>query len=158
MNHTVDISDYKISNHQDDVLITYALGSCLGITVYDPIARVGGMMHCMLPLSKIDRTKACKLPAMFVDTGVPALFMEAYKFGAQKERLIVNVAGGSIINDARGHFKIGERNMKILQKIFWKNNIKINGQDVGGSKSRTMYLEIKTGLVSIRSGKQITNL
>lgn len=158
MNHTVDISDYKVSNSQDDVLITYALGSCLGVTVYDPVAQVGGMIHCMLPLSKIDREKATKLPAMFIDTGIPTLFKEAYKSGAQKERLIVKVAGGSAINDVNGHFKIGERNFMVLRKILWKNNIMIKNQDVGGSISRTLYLEIKTGHVSIRTGQEITPL
>lgn len=158
MNHTVDISDFKISTCSEDILVTYALGSCLGVTVYDPIAKVGGMIHCMLPLSKIDRDKATKLPAMFIDTGIPTLFKESYKAGAQKERLVVKVAGGSVINDANGHFKIGERNFMILRKILWKNNIMIKNQDVGGCKSRTMYLEMQTGKVSIRTGKEITIL
>jgi len=65
----------KISDREDDVLITYALGSCLGIAIYDPVARIGGLLHVMLPLSTIDPAKAAENPFMFVDTGVPRLFM-----------------------------------------------------------------------------------
>ena len=158
MNHTVDISDFKILKSPGDVLVTYALGSCLGITLYDPVAGVAGMMHSMLPLSKIDRNKAQAKPAMFIDTGVPRLFREAYKHGATKENLIVKVAGGSRIHDDNGHFRIGERNYMVFRKILWKNNVLINAEDVGGSKSRTLYLEVESGQVSIRSGKEITML
>ncbi len=71
-NITVDISDMKIAQNREDVIVTYSLGSCVGLTLYDPVAGIGGMIHCMLPLSKIDPEKARIKPYMFVDTGVAA--------------------------------------------------------------------------------------
>ncbi len=151
MNNAVGISELKVSNQVGEILVTYSLGSCLGVTVYDPVARIGGMIHCMLPLSKIDLQKAQRSPAMFVDTGVPALFEAAYRLGAEKKRMIVKVAGASQILDDKGTFKIGERNYTLLRKMLWQNNVLIAAEDVGGSASRTMYLEIDTGSVTIKS-------
>ena len=141
----------KITDQKDDVLVTYSLGSCVGVTIYDPQVRVGGMIHCMLPLSNIDLQKAQRTPAMFVDTGIPALFEAAYRLGARNERIILKVAGASRILDEKGTFRIGDRNYATLRKILWKNNILIAAQDVGGNISRTMYLEIGTGRVIIKS-------
>ena len=95
MRLTVDIADMKVTNQPGDVLVTYALGSCLGIAIHDPLTSVGGLLHVMLPLSTIDPNKAKNNPYMFVDTGVPKLFLAAYQAGAKKERLIVKVAGGA---------------------------------------------------------------
>jgi chemotaxis protein CheD len=147
---TVDISDMKLSHNLEEVLVTYALGSCLGVAIYDPVARVAGLIHCMLPHSKIDPAKAQANPFMFVDTGIPALFERAYGLGARKERVIVKAAGCAQILDDQGHFKIGERNYTMLRKILWKNNVLIQHEDVGGSCSRTMYLQVATGRVSLR--------
>lgn len=63
MNHTVDISAMVVTDKADDVLVTYSLGSCIGVALYDPEACVGGMIHCMLPLSKIDPAKGKSRPA-----------------------------------------------------------------------------------------------
>ena len=90
----VGISDIKVSNNLNDTIVTYALGSCIGIAVYDPIARVGGMLHYMLPDSTLDERKAKENPAMFADTGIPLLFKTCYGLGAEKKRMIVKVAGG----------------------------------------------------------------
>jgi len=158
MNHIVGISEIKVTDQEDDVVLTYSLGSCLGITIYDPVARVGGMVHCMLPLSKIDQVKARKKPGMFVDTGIPALFEAAYRLGATKERIILKAAGASRILDEKGTFKIGDRNYATLRKILWKNNILIASEDVGGAVSRTMYLEMDTGRVIIKSQGNNTEL
>lgn len=160
MRHTVGIADMKISTDPGDLLITHALGSCLGLTVYDPAARVGGMLHVMLPLSTIDPKKAEDNPYMFVDTGVPRLFLESYKAGAQKNRLIVKVAGGATLraNSEEDYFEIGKRNFIMLKKLLWKNDVIINAQDVGGGSSRTMSLAIDTGDVTLRINGAEVNL
>ena len=98
----VSISDMALSKDNGDVLVTYSLGSCLGVTIYDPVAKVSGMIHCMLPLSKINDEKAHLNPYMFVDTGIPALFNAAYRLGAKKHRIVLKVAGGSRILDEKG--------------------------------------------------------
>lgn len=83
----VGVADLKVSNVPGERLITYALGSCLGIVVHDPVAGVAGMLHVMLPTGTIDPAKMADKPAMFVDSGVPMLFKECYKLGAKKERM-----------------------------------------------------------------------
>ena len=158
MKHTVGIADMKVSSNKNEVIITHALGSCLGVTIYDEVAGVGGMIHIMLPLSRIDQEKAKTKPFMFVDTGVPALFNKAYALGARKENIAVKVAGGAQILDADGRFKIGERNYTMLRKILWKNNVIIASEDVGGSNSRTLALEMDMGKVTIRSNGQTKEL
>jgi chemotaxis protein CheD len=149
---TVGIADMKTSGDPESVIITHALGSCLGITIYDPVARVGGMLHAMLPDSSIDPRKATDNPFIFVDTGVPRLFREAYTKGADKGRIIVKVAGGatSKANSEEDYFQIGKRNFVMLRKVFWKNNVLIKAHDVGGCESRTMTLHIATGEVRLK--------
>lgn len=148
----VGISDMKVSNNPDEVLITYSLGSCLGVIIYDPVARVAGMLHSMLPLSKIDPHKAAASPYMFVDTGIPLLFREACRLGAEKKNIIVKAVGCSSLLDEKGFFKIGERNFTVLRKLLWKNNILIEKQDIGGSLSRTASIIVDSGSVKIKSG------
>ena len=160
MIHTVGVADMKTSSERGDLIITHALGSCLGVTVHDPVAYVGGMLHVMLPLSTIDPVKADRNPFMFVDTGFPKLLIECFKAGAQKQRLEIRVAGGanSRNREEDDFFQIGKRNLIILRKLLWKNRLLMKSYDVGGSNSRTMSLEIGTGTVMIKSAGQMRNL
>ncbi len=130
--------------------MTYSLGSCIGVTIWDPEVRVGGMIHYMLPESTLSPEKAKARPAMFADTGIPLLFRSVYKLGAIKKRVIVKVAGGSQLLDDNGTFAIGKRNYVMLRKIFWKNGVLIDNEHVGGSLSRTLRLNIETGRVTIK--------
>ena len=91
----VGVADLAVTGDPSTTLVTYALGSCIGVTLYDPIAKVAGMLHFMLPNSKINGEKAGTTPAMFADTGVPALFKQAYELGAVKSNLIVRATGGA---------------------------------------------------------------
>lgn len=147
----VGISDIKVSNNAQDILITYALGSCIGIVVFDPIAKVGGMLHYMLPDSNLDQNKAKENPAMFADTGIPLLFKTCYKLGAEKKRMLVKVAGGASILDDTNYFRIGQKNIMAMRKIFWKNNVMIEKEDTGANYNRTLRLEMSTGKVFVRS-------
>lgn len=131
--------------------MTYSLGSCIGVTIWDPEVRVGGMIHYMLPESTLSPEKAKARPAMFADTGIPLLFRSVYKLGAIKKRVIVKVAGGSQLLDDNGTFAIGKRNYVMLRKIFWKNGVLIDNEHVGGSISRTLRLNIETGRVTIKT-------
>lgn len=146
----VDIADLIVTNDPQVTLVTHSLGSCIGITIWDPEAHVGGMLHYMLPTSAISPDKAKANPAMFADTGIPALFRAAYELGAAKKRMIVKVAGGSSLLDDKGTFNIGKRNYIALRKIFWKNSVLIESEDVGGSHSRTLRLVVGSGQVTIK--------
>lgn len=149
---TVGMADMKVSNRLEDVLITYALGSCLGITLFDPVAKVGGLLHVMLPSAELHQEKARRNPYMFVDTGVPRLFQESYRLGARKERVIVKVAGGAAAkNEEEDRFQIGKNNFLMLRKLFWKNGVLITAHDVGGRDSRTLSVEVATGEVVLKT-------
>lgn len=147
---TVGISDIRISNSVDESLITYSLGSCIGVAVYDPVQKLGGMIHYMLPQSKISPEKAMIKPAMFADTGIPLLLDSLVSEGAAKDRLILKVAGGAQLMDDNKLFNIGERNFLMLRKIIWTYNILIRGQHVGGNIARTLKLDIATGKVIVK--------
>lgn len=144
----------QVSTSPDDTLVTYSLGSCLGVTVYDTSKHMGGMIHCMLPLSKVDPAKAATTPCMFVDGGIPLLLNTMFKMGAKKDTLIIKAAGASNVIGTQDLFKIGERNFTVFRKLMWKNNLLIKAHDVGGNISRTMRLEISTGKLVIRSQGQ----
>ncbi len=150
MRNIVAVADMK-TGHNGDILITHALGSCLGLMVYDPVLKIGGLLHAMLPLSKINPRKAKEKPFMFVDTGVPMLFKELYEEGAQKERLLVKATGCGQPMGKNKMFKIGERNHTILKKLFWKNSILLDAEDIGGTDSRTVSFDLSTGQVIISS-------
>jgi chemotaxis protein CheD len=146
----VGIADFKVSNGKGQTLVTFSLGSCIGLTIYDPVACVGGMIHYMLPDSSLDPQKAREKPAMFADTGIPLLFKSAYALGLKKQRARVVVAGGAQILDNSGYFNIGKRNYTALRKIFWRNNVLIHAEDVGGNVNRTLYLDLSKGEVRVK--------
>ncbi len=147
----VGMADMQVADNPVATLITYSLGSCIGVAIYDPAAKVGGILHYMLPDSGIDGHKAQKNPWMFADTGIPLFFKEAYKLGAEKRRMQVKVAGGSQILDDSGFFNIGKRNYLALRKIFWMNNVLIGAEDVGGSVNRTLSVELSSGIVNVKT-------
>ncbi|MGL1901246.1 MAG: chemotaxis protein CheD [Fibrobacterales bacterium] len=145
MRYTVGISEMGFGTQSDDVVVTHALGSCIGIALFDPEANVGGILHYMLPQSKIDKEKALIKPLMFGDTGIPEFFKKAYDLGAKKENMRVVMAGGAHVIGEKGKFDIGSRNITIARKLFWKNNVLIDAEHVGGTFPRTLYLEIGSG-------------
>lgn len=154
MKKIVGISDMQIGTEADDQLITYSLGSCIGVVLWDPEVKVGGLLHYMLPDSGIDKTKAASKPYMFADMGIPKMFKEIYKYGAVKSRMKVYVVGGSQVMDSSGIFNIGKRNYMVLRKMFWKNKVLVTKEDVGGSVNRTISLNVGTGQVRLKvSGK-----
>jgi len=145
----IGVGDVQVTDDYSAELITYALGSCIGVTVYDPIACVGGLLHFMLPNAGIDKVKAAVKPAMFGDTGIPLLFKSCYKLGAVKERLVVCAAGGAEIMDDGSRFRIGPRNRTMIRKIFWKNGVLLSSDDSGGTISRTLSLQMDTGRICV---------
>ncbi len=141
----VGMGDMVVSNDPTAQLVTYSLGSCVGVAIYDPLAKVGGLLHAMLPDSELNLERAGMRPFMFVDTGVIAMFHAAYAFGAMKSRMIVKVCGGATFLDDQKNFRIGERNVVATMEIFKRNSITVASADVGGAKSRTVRLNLGNG-------------
>jgi chemotaxis protein CheD len=150
----VGIADMAVSNNPDVILATHSLGSCLGITIYDPVVKAGGLVHVMLPDSSIDPIKAREKPAMFVDTGIAALFRAAYELKADKHRVIICVAGGAQVLDTSNYFNIGQRNFDALSAILNSHGLRIHAAQVGGLCSRSMFLHLATGEVKLKISGQ----
>jgi len=108
VDQVVDITDLQVSDDTRVTLVTYSLGSCIGVVIWDPRVQVGGMLHYMLPESSLSPDKAKANPAMFADTGIPSLFRAAYELGATKKNMIVKIAGGSQLLDDNGIFVRGQ--------------------------------------------------
>ena len=152
----VGIGEMIVTESPEHILVAPNLGSCIGMAVFDPVNRRGGLIHCLLPLSKSDPEKAKARPCMFVDSGVVKLLDAILQNGANKKDLQIYIVGGAQINDPNNVFEIGKKNITILRKILWKNSLLIQGQDLGGDYSRTLSLEMATGEVWLKTkGEQV---
>lgn len=151
---TVGISDARATADPDTTLVTYALGSCIAVAMHDPSARVGGLLHFMLPDSTMATDRGRGNPMMFADTGVPALLEQIVQLGASKQRIRVFIAGGAQVLDQEGFFNIGKRNHVSLRKVLWKSGLFLHGEATGGTVSRTAWLEVSSGRFLIKEGSQ----
>jgi len=153
MKYVVGVSEMTVAKNPEHTIITHSLGSCIGVTIYDARACVGGLLHYMLPLSNGNPERARENPMIYADTGIPLLFKKAYRLGANKKDIVVKLAGGSNILDKNDFFCIGQRNYVVARKLFWKNNILIAAEDVGGSLARTLRIELATGKTWVKTVK-----
>ena len=150
MRSIVSVGDIKIGQ-AEDLLLTHPLGCCLGLTVYDSTTRIGGLLHAIVPLSKINMEKARINPFMFVDTGSPALFEKLRQRGASKDDWVIKAAGCGNPMGEKEVFKIGKRNYYVLQEMLVEAGIALTAEDVGGTVSRTVQLDLSTGQTIINS-------
>ncbi len=120
----VNISDMKYGNSGENI-VTYALGSCIGMAFYDPLIKAGALLHYLLPESTLDRNKAKMNPFMFADTGMAKTIKTLEGLGVQKRRLIIKAAGGANYLDPNGKFKIVKRPNLGVKRILWKHNLMV---------------------------------
>jgi chemotaxis protein CheD len=150
----VHISDMKVSRKPGVILRTHSLGSCLGLTCYDPVARVAGLIHCLLP-RPMNKDKAEVNPFMYVTSGVPAMIRSMYAQGAVRERLILKAAGCGRMLNVLNQFNTGERNQEALLQLLEFNGMSLATSELGGTNPKTVHLHVDTGRVVIRSrGKE----
>ena len=149
----IDVGDGRISSRPDDLLVTYALGSCVAVAAWDPVARIGGLLHFLLPEAGSDGQSQAS-PCRYGDTGTAWLFRSLLAQGAQRNRLVVSLAGGaSVVNDG-GLFNIGKRNVTLARRVLWKAGLPVRAEEVGGTISRTVGLEVGTGRFWVREPGQ----
>ncbi len=146
----VGVGDMAVSNVEHVTLSTFALGSCVGIVVFDPIARAGGLLHLMLPDSTLSPDRATKKPAMFADTGIPMLFNALRGIRAERQRVNILLAGGACVLNGPDQFKIGERNIATTRKLLSLYGLRASYEELGGNINRTVHLDIATGVVSLK--------
>lgn len=146
----VGVGDMAVANNAQITLSTYALGSCIGVVAYDPVMKVGGILHLMLPDSTLSPEKARSQPAMFADTGLPLFFRSLMGMKADRGRLRLCVAGGACVLSGPDSFKIGDRNVAAVRGFLARNGFSIRHSATGGTSNRTLHLEISSGTVTLR--------
>jgi len=160
MNNTVSvgISDYKASK-APDTLVTYALGSCVGIALYDSVAHVGGLAHIMLPSSSMRANGIIDNRMKYADTAIPDLVNELVRIGARRSRLIAKIVGGANMFSSFGTSfidTIGDRNIDAVKTVLSELGIPLIAEDVGANYGRTVYFLLEDGKVRVQSlGKNI---
>lgn len=145
----VGIGDMQFGRGEGTI-VTYALGSCIGITFYDPAIRLGALLHILLP----ERTgDADQNLYKYANTGIQETLRKLTAFGMVKSRTVVKIAGGAKMFELCGKSEfgnIGQRNINMVKQILQAERIHISGEDTGGTIARTMVLDLATGRVSIR--------
>ena len=146
------VGDCKIGRTPVNSLATYALGSCIAVVAWDWKLKLGGLLHVMLPDSSIDPVRARVNPWVCADTGVPALLKALIDGGSVKTQLRWCLIGGAAMMTDSAHFEIGKRNHLALKKVLWRLGVFIEKEDVGGTESRSVRLDLETGQVIVRKG------
>ena len=143
----VGIAEMAVTNRPAAILATHCLGACLGVAVYDPVAKVGGLLHAMLPESRLDPVKARLRPGLFLDTGLRLMIEEILKLGADSRRLRLMAAGAAELMDTAGSYAIGARNHQALLRIVGELGLELEAVQIGGRDNRSLMLHLSSGEV-----------
>ena len=147
----VGMADYKVGR-APSVLISYGLGSCIGISLYDPQTKIGGLLHIMLPDS--NQARASDNPAKFADTGLPLMLNDVISMGASKSRLVAKIAGGAqmfAFSNATDIMRVGTRNADTVKKILQRMGIRLIAEDTGGNYGRTVQIDLSNGVYKVKT-------
>ncbi|MDR1728571.1 MAG: chemotaxis protein CheD [Acidobacteriota bacterium] len=147
------VGDFGVSRDAASSIKTYALGSCVAVIMHCPALPAAGMIHIALPDSAVNPERALEKPGFFADTGLPRLFqaMSGIGFRAKGLGVSVKLAGGAVIMDKNDVFNIGKRNVQAVRSILWAQGLSIASEDVGGTISRTVSIDVGSGEVLIYS-------
>lgn len=147
----VGMADLKIAK-EPDILTTLGLGSCVGIALYDPITKIGGLAHIMLPDSTQIKNNENK--AKFADTALDVLLQEMQDVGARKNRLTAKIAGGAHMFEFKNMndvMCIGARNVAAVLRVLEQRNIPVIAQDTGENYGRTIELNTQNGILRVKT-------
>ncbi len=151
----VNFSELKISANTAETLVAFSIGSGIGVSMHDAVAKVGGLLNFVLPdSSKIWSERENRFPYMFADTGLLAFLEALNNVDAKTKRLKVVIAGGAQILDQTSDFNIGLKNHQALISILSRKNLTIQHEDIGGSQRRTLCLDIDSGCSTIQTAGQ----
>lgn len=148
---TIGISDMKVAKGGDQ-LVTYALGSCVGICLFDPIRKIGALGHIMLPRFPAGNVKENKY--RFADTCVPEMIKEMERLGSSRSVLVAKIAGGAKMFEVSGDSafgNIGARNVAAVKAMLAFSKIPVKAQDTGLNYGRTLYFSTTDGVMTIKS-------
>lgn len=147
----VAIGEHAVSADSGAVLVAYGIGSCVVVALHDPDIGISGMLHAALPLSNVRRGPS---PGKYVDAGFDVLLHEMNQAGAQKQRLVVQIAGGSNLLTAAGFaniLDIGRRNIAAAELVIAREGLRIAAAHVGGHGGRTVRLYVGSGKMTVQT-------
>ncbi|MGL5269773.1 MAG: chemotaxis protein CheD [Selenomonadaceae bacterium] len=147
----VGMADYKVGRAPASI-ISYGLGSCIGITMYDPVTKVGGLLHIMLPDST--QARSSENAAKFADTGIAAMLKDVLQLGASRPRLVAKIAGGAQMfsfANATDIMRVGERNAEAVKVVLAEHSIRLIAEDTGGNYGRTVQIDLESGIYRIKT-------
>lgn len=147
----IGVGEIGVARQPGEVLKTMALGSCVAVVLLDKATRIIGMDHVALPESSISPERARERPGYFADTGIPALLAAMAKAGARRESIVVKLMGGAAVLDPNNTFNIGKRNALAIKKILWSQRMGAVAEDLGGTISRTVAVDVDKGRVVLSS-------
>jgi chemotaxis protein CheD len=148
---SVGISDWKVCR-ENDTLITYALGSCVGICMYDREKHVAGLSHIMLPDSTCSSETSNFNRMKFADTAIPDMYNKLLSMGASHNRITAKIAGGALMfTSSSDRFNIGERNVAAVKAALQKIRVPIIASDTGLNFGRTVIFYTSNGNVEVKS-------
>lgn len=151
---TVGIGGWAVSEDPDDLLKTYALGSCLAVLAYDRLRHIGGMIHLALPDSGKVRDQEHYPAAYFADSGISLLVRQMEDLGSCRRNWWIKLIGGAAMMDQTGIFDIGKRNILAAKRILWQHGLGPIAEDTGSDHSRTVSLQVSDGATTISSGSR----
>lgn len=150
MDRIIGIGEYTITDDTDAVLRTYALSSCVALTVYDPTKKVLGMVHIALPNSEIKQNGMIANPAYYADTAIPMLIHKAcLGYGCTKDKLELRLYGGAQSIRKDDVFSIGIRNVEMAKLMLKQMNLMLCYSDIGGNTARSVAADVATGTVKV---------
>ena len=155
---SIGIGELAVSSAAELTIATHAVGSCIVVCIYDPVAAVAGMLHFLLPDSTINPERAAGNPAVFADTGIPLLFQTAYEHGLAKPRVVVKLIGGAEMPQNPARFDTGRRNLLAARGLLWRNGLFVAADDVGGTDARTVHMSVADGRLLVFSGRTFKEL
>lgn len=150
----VGVADCEVSADAAMTIATFALGSCIAVTLHDPHAGIGGLLHFALPDSLSAGGRGRPTPFAYADSGFAELLRRCLALGADKRRLVACAAGGASITGDKGVFDIGHKNFTSLCKQLAKGGVALQQQAIGGNITRSVRLDVGTGRLWLKSDSQ----
>ena len=149
MDKIIGIGEYVISDKREDFIKTFALASCVAVTVYNPFLHLAGMIHIALP-NPVDLEEAQRRPGYYATSGIPILIQKmCWEFGSRREDLQVKLFGGAVSLRTDDYFKIGPKNIKAVRETFLGMDLKIVAAHIGGVIIRSITMSVLTGEIGI---------
>ena len=149
MEHVVGMGEYLVTNNADDIIRTFALATCVAVTVYSPARKAAGMVHVVLP-APLDNKGGAERPGYFAETGIPLLINTMCRnFGLRKEELQIQMYGGAESIIPQDIFNVGRKNIDAAKYTLLSMGLTVCKADLRGTESRTIAMNVRTGNVEV---------